>query len=108
MGMEALVNFKRNWVAAAIVAAFLVALVGCGGARGPRFEISFPASVHGQPITGRVFVVVTRKDTPEPRLQMGSWTLRSPFFGADVSQLKPGQAAVINQATPRYPLKSLS
>jgi hypothetical protein len=108
MGMEALVNFKRNWVTAAILAAFLVALAGCGGARGPRFEISFPASIHGQPITGRVFVVVTRQDTPEPRLQMGSWTKRSPFFGADVSQLKPGQAAMIDQTTLGYPLKSLS
>ena len=101
-------NYSRNWFSTAIAAGILVALAGCAGARGQRFEISFPASVHGQPITGRVFVVVTRKDSPEPRLQIGSWSERSPFFGADVSQLKPGEAAVIDQATPGYPLKSLS
>ncbi len=99
---------KWNWVAAAISAAFLLVLAGCGGARGPRFEISFATSVHGQPITGRVFVVITRKDRPSPRLQVGSWELRSPFFGEDVSQLKPGQSAVIDAKTSGYPLKSLS
>ena len=33
-----------------------------------RFEISFPASVHDQPITGRVFVMITRSAVREPRL----------------------------------------
>jgi len=76
-------------------------------AQAQRFEISFPSSVHGQPITGRVFVVVTRHDSPEPRLQVGSWGQRVPFWGADVDQLRPGQSAVIDSATPGYPLRSL-
>ena len=29
-----------------------------------RFEIAFPASVHAQPITGRVFVVLSRRERP--------------------------------------------
>ena len=100
-------KFNRNSIAAALAAVFVLALVGCGTARGPRFEISFPASAHGQPIAGRVFVVVTDTNKPEPILQAGSWELRSPFFGADVSQLKPGAEAVIDAKTPGYPLKSL-
>jgi hypothetical protein len=90
------------------VAAFLVALAGCARTRGPRFEISFPASVHAQPITGRVFVMISLLDKPAPMLQAGSWELRTPFFGANVSQLKPGQEAVIDAKTLGYPLKSLS
>lgn len=74
---------------------------------GQRFEISFPASLQDKPITGRVFVVVTRNGSPEPRLQVGSWSQRVPFWGADVDQLKPSQAAVIDSATPGYPLRSL-
>jgi hypothetical protein len=102
------VNSRRSCAAVAIATLIFLCLAGCGAPQGPRFEISFPASVHGKPITGRVFVVISKKDTPEPRLQAGSWTLRSPFFGADVGQLQPGQPAVIDQATPGYPLKSLS
>ncbi len=101
-------RFHRNSIAAAIAAVFILALAGCSAPHGPRFEISFPASVHGQPITGRVFVVITDTNKPEPILQAGSWELRSPFFGADVSQLKPGAEAVIDAKTPGYPLKSLS
>ncbi len=98
---------KGNRIAVVVTAAFLALLAGCAKPAGTRFEISFPASAHAQPITGRVFVAISRTATPEPRLQIGSWTLRTPFFGADISQLQPGQAAAIDSATPGYPLESL-
>ncbi|HEY2545197.1 MAG TPA: hypothetical protein VGI46_03935, partial [Candidatus Acidoferrum sp.] len=44
------------------------ALPQAAAAGGAKFEVSFPASVHAGAITGRVFVVVTTKDKPEPRL----------------------------------------
>jgi hypothetical protein len=64
-----------------------------------RFSVSFPASLVAEPITGRMFVVITRSvDRPyvvapgpgevggsehgiEPRLQAGAWKNRVPFFG---------------------------
>src|SRR2546426_12348423 len=72
-----------------------------------RFEFSFPASVHATPMTGRAFILITRKKDPEPRLQAGSWEDAPPFFGADVEALKPAQVAVIDARTPGYPLRSL-
>ncbi|HEV2425446.1 MAG TPA: alpha/beta hydrolase-fold protein [Terriglobia bacterium] len=72
-----------------------------------RFEISFPASVHAEPITGRVFVVLATEPQPEPRLRAGFWGDAPPLFGADVNQLQPGQAAVIDGATLGYPSDSL-
>ena len=74
---------------------------------GPRFEISFPAAAHAEAITGRVFVMITRDAGREPRLQVGNWADSAPFFGADVDQLKPGDAAVIDAGTLGYPLRSL-
>jgi hypothetical protein len=74
----------------------------------PRFLVSFPASVHAQPITGRVFVMIARSDKPEPRLQVGFWVQQTPFFGVDVSQLKPEQAAVVDAQALGFPLESLS
>src|SRR5512146_2385152 len=82
-----------------------VAAVAQAGAT--RFEISFPASAHAEPITGRVFVAITRHQTPEPIRQIGFWMQQTPFYGADVSGLKPGQTAVIDAGTLGFPLKSL-
>ena len=69
-------------------------------AAGLRFEVSFPAAVHAGPITGRVFVMVSRDISRcgggpaaasgpcEPRLQVSRTGV--PFFGRDVEGLKPG------------------
>jgi hypothetical protein len=62
-----------------------------------RFEISYPSSLDTGPITGRIFVVVSKTDRIEPRLQAGSYYGGSvPFFGRDVHELKPGDNAVIS------------
>jgi hypothetical protein len=90
----------------------LLLAFGCSLSRaqtsaGPRFEISFPATAHAGPVTGRVFVVISRHEQPEPRLQVGSWTQEAPFFGTDVFQLAPGAVAIIDGETPGYPLSGL-
>jgi hypothetical protein len=72
-----------------------------------RFNLSFPSSVQEEAITGRVFIMVTRNDTSEPRLQAGSWRNSVPFFGLDVQDLKPDESVVIDEKTLGYPLKSL-
>ncbi len=73
-----------------------------------RFEVSFPASAHSQPVTGRVFVMITPDNYPEPRFQVGFWGDSPPFFGADVNQLKPGEIATVDSRTLGYPVRSLS
>ncbi|MGO8733722.1 MAG: alpha/beta hydrolase-fold protein [Terriglobia bacterium] len=75
---------------------------------GLRFKVSFPASAHAEPITGRVFVAISKRDNPEPRLQVGFWGDTSPLFGADVVQLKAGEAALIDDAALGYPPASLA
>jgi hypothetical protein len=76
-------------------------------AGGTKFEVSFPASAHAGTITGRVFVVVSTSDKPEPRLQAGNWGDSGPFFGVDVNALTAGQSAVINESTLGSPVRSL-
>ena len=72
-----------------------------------RFEVSFPASVHAQPITGRVFVIITQDESKEPRLQIGWPSETPPLFGVDVEQLKPGEPALIDASTYGFPVVSL-
>jgi hypothetical protein len=84
------------------------ASVGQGTPSGaPRFEVSIPATVHAGAITGRIFVIISKQDTPEPRLQAGSWGDTAPMFAADVNELASGQAAVLDASTLGYPQRSL-
>lgn len=72
----------------------------------PRFEITLPSRHPGQ-VTGRVFVIITQTEDPEPRLQVGSWRSHTEFLGRDVVQLQPGQATTIDALTLGYPFKSV-
>lgn len=71
-----------------------------------RVEVRYPASLTG-PRTGRIFVVFARDGAREPRLQAGSYGGTVPMFAADVSDWKPGAAAVISVDTLGYPFASL-
>ncbi len=77
-------------------------------AAGSRFEVSFPATLDPGPITGRVFVVISRNGQGEPRNQAGGYGQSVPFFGMDVGALKAGQNAVVDASVLGYPLKSLN
>lgn len=94
---------------------YLVALCLCAApiawaqnhrSAGPAFEVSFPQSAHAGPVTGRVFVILAKKDTPEPLQQIGSWGGQTPFFAADL-ELQPGRAGVLDNRALGYPLASL-
>src|SRR5205823_4324269 len=74
---------------------------------GEKFEVSFPASAHPGPITGRVFVMIAKKEAPEPRIQGGGFGDMPPIFGSDVNALVPDRPAIIDSATPGYPLRNL-
>lgn len=71
-----------------------------------RFEVSFPESVSSEPITGRMFVILSDNDRREPRLQVSR--RGAPFFGLDVENLSPGEVAVIDGTTLGSPVESLS
>jgi hypothetical protein len=73
-----------------------------------RFEISYPAALGPGPVTGRVFVMISKNNQREPRLQAGSYNGSIPFYGLDVQALRPAQPAVIDASTPGYPVESLS
>jgi hypothetical protein len=60
-----------------------------------RFEIVVPPTVRSEPLTGRVYVMLSRRNDREPRLQIGR--LGVPFFGHDVEALPAGKAAVIDE-----------
>ncbi len=89
----------------------LIALACCALlSAAPRggITLSFPASVHGQPITGRFYVILTQKAKPPPRIAVLSPEFSPPFFGLDAANVAPGQDVTIDAATPGYPVKSIA
>jgi hypothetical protein len=94
--------------AALLCAAGLAA--GCSSAPAGgnlRFQLSFPPTAHAAPITGRVFVFISRRATPEPRLEPSGYTGDTPFFATDVHALAPGAPAVIDGSARGFPLAHL-
>jgi hypothetical protein len=73
----------------------------------PRFAISFDSKLSSTPLDGRVYVVISTKDDPEPRTQILEVEVQSQqVFGADVDALAPGQNAIISDDALGYPTAS--
>ena len=75
------------------------------GRTGPRFEITFSPEVRSAPVTGRVYVMLSRNSEREPRLQVGRTGV--PFFGVDIEQVSPGQTVMIEGDVLGSPVESL-
>src|SRR5580700_1082473 len=60
------------------------------------FTVSFGPDLSSTPLDGRVFVVISTTNDPEPRMQIVEEEARSQqLFGADIDGLAPGQQAAI-------------
>ncbi len=86
--------------------AFAHAFVVATAAHAQRVEVQYAAGLNG-PRTGRVFVIFSRIADREPRLVAGSYGATAPFFGADVSNWKPGENAAVTADTLGYPFATL-
>ena len=88
-------------IAATAVAFAPAAATTSHGAVPPRFEISFARAAHAGPITGRLFLFIAKTNQVEPRLALSP---RGPaIFAVDIDQLRPDQAAVIDEKAIGYP-----
>jgi hypothetical protein len=74
---------------------------------GPRFEISFARSAHPDPITGRVYVAISRvgDSVNTPIRQTGETGV--PLFGVNVDDLAAGKSATIDAGVLGHPVQSL-
>lgn len=74
-------------------------------AAGPRFEITVPARAHAEPITGMVYVAISRENQRTPIDQTGP--TGTPLFSTPVDGLRPGGAAIIDSESRGHPVASL-
>lgn len=92
-------------VGAALILASSATVLAQRSAAGPRFTVSFPAAAHAGPITGRVYVAISKTNDRAPIQQTD--TTGVPLFGVNVDQLAPGASATIDATTLGYPVRSL-
>ncbi|WP_191908778.1 alpha/beta hydrolase-fold protein [Larkinella humicola] len=100
-------HFHSNRIARRflIVLALLTSFTGFSQTK-LKFELSFPAAISATPLTGRMFLIITRKDSTEPRQQVGRYGTQ--FWGADFEKLAAGKAVTIDGSTLGYPINALN
>ena len=72
-----------------------------------KFEISYPAKIGSEEITGRVYLIIAHSNEPQPRFQTRR-SRSSPFFGKDVEKLNPGEPVIIDKDVLGFPVNSIS
>jgi enterochelin esterase-like enzyme len=71
------------------------------------FEISVSPAARGEPITGRVYVAITRsRDARQTPIEQTGET-GVPLFGVDIQALSPGRSALIDERAFGHPVQSL-
>ncbi len=88
----------------------VLALLGAAGAHAQtlRFEVSFPAAVSAKALDGHVVLAISKDAKEEPRFGIDEIEAKSQqAFSVDVEGLAPGAAAVIDERSLGYPVKSL-
>lgn len=83
----------------------MLPLIAAHAIEGPRIAVSFSRTAHAQPITGRVYVAISRINDKPPIEQTDITGV--PLFGKDVTALQPGQTVVIDANDFGAPLASL-
>jgi hypothetical protein len=94
-----------------IRAGFVIAagfVVAAGAAADTRFNVSYPAEMSAEPLTGRLILIVAPASAePEPRLQVNWDRDAVPIFGMDVDGWKAGQRRVVDGKAFGFSLQSV-
>jgi hypothetical protein len=95
---------RRVWAGAAVL---LLAATACrpAAAADPKpleFHVVFDRAVSAEPFTGRVYVLLSKKEFEQPPVGP-NWFHPEPFFAADVKGWKPGEVLTVGADALGYP-----
>ncbi len=66
------------------------------------FDVTLDPSVAQRPADGRLFVLLTKRESSEPRLGP-NWFRPEPFAGVDIKELAPGEQRAIDDSADAFP-----
>ena len=78
-----------------------------GSLQAQRVDVTLKPGVGSAPVTGRLFVIFTRDNSREPRLQAGGYGGSVPFFAVDVDALSAAAPASVSPSALGFPLNGL-
>jgi hypothetical protein len=84
---------------------------GAGGretAQGVRFDFSYPGEHLGKPLDGRLFLLVSTEENPEPRFAVSDQPETQQMFAVDVDRWSAGEAKSIDESAIGYPMDSIA
>jgi len=104
---------KKSFFAAIVGVAMCVFLAACRPheASGPNpssFAIHFTEEMSGDPLDGRMLLMISDDGGKEPRFQISTGPETQLIFGIDVEALEPGEEAIVDRSVFGYPLESLA
>jgi hypothetical protein len=102
---------SARWLGGAAVAMMAARLIAVSQpsapARvGPLFEISFAATARPTPVTGRVYLAVSRTNDRQTPIEQTGPT-GAPLFSMAVDELSPGRPVTFGPGVPGHPLQDL-
>jgi hypothetical protein len=74
---------------------------------GQSFTVSFPQEVSGQPMDGRLLLLLSTDPSQEPRMQIDDTPRTQIVFGVTVEGWQPGQPTMVDASAWGYPIRSL-
>jgi len=97
---------RTAWRTASLLAT--LSLAPHGAVAQARFEITFPAAAHAGPITGRVYIALSKtSDAQRTPIQQTSET-GAPLFGVNIDNVAPGQTITVDGQAFGFPIASLN
>jgi hypothetical protein len=90
---------------------FLIVLVICllgGNSNAQVFEVQLPSDLEGPEVNGRMFVMLSKDDSAEPRMQISDGPGTQLLFGIDVEGAKPGDKIMVGVDAFGYPIENLN
>lgn len=82
--------------------AFWLCVASAPAAETPAFVVTLDAKVETEPVSGRVYVFLSRQPAAAP-IRGPNWFHPEPFFGVDVQQFKPGDQVTLADNADGFP-----
>ena len=73
----------------------------------PQFSVTFPASLHKQPLQGRLYIMLSKNGKPQPRFQINDSIRTGEIFGTQCNVWRPGQVVIVGDHSLGYPIENL-
>lgn len=78
-----------------------------GTAQALQFDVSYPGSLHRKSLQGRLYVILSINDSPQPRFQVNDSVRTAEIFGKQCDHWLPGAQEKLAGSVLGYPIKNL-